>query len=56
MDICAVCMYGNPYPFIYLSLETGEMIAGQPFIFVLCFIQWRICLERDLHVSYFQNH
>lgn len=23
-------MYGNTYSFIYLSLETREMVAGQP--------------------------
>lgn len=28
-------MCGNTYPFIYLSLETGEMIAGKPFILLL---------------------
>lgn len=29
MDICGV-MYGNTYPFAYLSLETRELV-GQPF-------------------------
>lgn len=28
-------MCGNTYPFIYLSLETGEMIAVKPFILLL---------------------
>lgn len=31
MDICGV-MYGNTYPFVYLSLETRE-IVGQPLSF-----------------------
>lgn len=43
------------YPLIYLSLETREMIVGQPFIFYDVLFDGEY-VQKVLHVLYFQCH